>query len=511
VKERWWRDAVIYQIYPRSFADSNGDGVGDLDGVTSRLDHLVSLGVDALWLTPINPSGGADGGYDVMDYTNVDPVYGGLEAFDRLVAAAHDRGLRVLVDIVPNHTSDRHPWFVEARSSRSSPKRDWFVWADGREGGTAPPNNWVSTFLGPAWCHDAGTGQWFLTSFYPEQADLNWENPEVRHALTDAMRFWRERGADGFRIDVVQRLSKDPLLRDNPPPADDAEWARAGRYDEDGPLGPDRIGEVRRALGDEVALLGEVWLLDVERIYRYVGPGLLDLAFAFPFAMAPWNPRLMMAVIEQVERLTAGDVRWPTYHVSNHDTPRAGTRFGAGTVRAALTLLLTLRGTPVLFQGDELGLVDSPVPPERMVDRVGRDGARTPMPWDPSPNAGFTSAGAEPWLPIGEHLTANVASQAEDPDSVLALTRRLISLRRSSDALRRGRFGFVAATRSFLTYLREAGDERHLVALNFSDIPEEIPVQPGRVEVASTRSMEDERVRHSLKLPAFGAAVVRLD
>ena len=433
-EERWWRGAVIYQIYPRSFADSDGDGVGDLDGVTGRLDHLVDLGVDALWLTPINPSGGADGGYDVTDYTDVDPVYGDLAAFDRLVHAAHQRDLRGLVDIVPNHTSDRHPWFVESRSSRSNARRDWYVWADGREGGTAPPNNWVSTFAGPAWSSDARTKQWFLTSFYPEQADLNWENPEVRAALTGAMRFWRERGADGFRIDVVQRLSKDPLLRDNPPPADDAEWAATGRYDEDGPLGPARIAEVRRALGDDVLLLGEVWVLEVERTYRYVGPGLLDLAFAFPFAMAPWNPRLLMTVVEQVERLTAADGRLPTYHLSNHDTPRAGTRFGPGTVRAALTMLRTLRGTPVLYQGDELGLLDTPVPSERAVDRVGRDGARTPMPWDASPNAGFTGSEAEPWLPIGEHATTNVASQAEDPDSVLALCRRLIALRRRSDA-----------------------------------------------------------------------------
>jgi alpha-glucosidase len=506
MSEPWWRDAVIYQIYPRSFADSNGDGIGDLPGIVTHLDHVVELGADAIWLNPIYPSGGVDGGYDVTDYRDVDPAYGTLEDFDRLVEEAHGRGLQLILDFVPNHTSDRHPWFVESRASRHSAKRDWYVWADGKDGG--PPNNWISTFTGSAWQWDERTGQFYLASFYPQQCDLNWHNPNVRTAMTDATRFWVERGVDGFRLDVVQGLGKDRLLRDNPPRTAPGGTA-IRRYDQNMPETHDCVRAMRDAVGPDVLLLGEVWMLDMTQVVTYIRPQELDLAFNFPFAMAPWNARVIAALIDQAEDLFGEAGEWPVYHIANHDMPRPGTRWGERAIRPAAVMLLTLRGTPQLYQGEEIGMVDGIVQLARRHDRVGRDGCRTPMQWDSGPNAGFCPNGVEPWLPIADP-DRNVANQRADPDSTLALYRRLLALRRASPALSQGSYRPVGATRNVLLYLRELGDERFLVAISFGEEGVDVPAEHGRIAVASSAHREGEAVGGTLRLEAGEAVVVRL-
>ncbi|MBI4259199.1 MAG: DUF3459 domain-containing protein [Actinobacteria bacterium] len=511
----WWRGGAIYQVYPRSFADGNGDGIGDLPGAADRLEHVARLGADAVWLAPINPSGGVDGGYDVTDYLDVDPVYGGLPGFERFRDRAHELGLGVILDWVPNHTSDRHPWFVEARASRDSARRDWYVFADGR--GDGPPNNWSSRFAGPAWVPDEATGQWYLASFYPQQPDLNWSNPEVRAAMADTLRVWVDRGVDGFRIDVVHRLAKDPLLRDNREAAADppAGYGRnPGWYttlhlrDENGPEVHGYLREMRAAVGPGTLLLGEVWILDLREVVRYLSPGELDLAFNFPFALSPWNPGPMAEVIELTEELFGAG--WPAWHLSNHDMARAGTRFGPRTVRAAAVLLLTLRGTPVLYMGEEIGMLDGVVPPERALDPVGRDGSRTPMQWDASPNAGFAPPGAEPWLPVAAgYRDRNVAEQEGDPDSVLALYRRLLDARRRHPALSTGTFRMLEAPAGTLAYERAGPGERFVVALNFTEDRREVPLAAGTVEVASSVSLEGRELEGVVALPPHGAVVVR--
>lgn len=522
----WWRGAALYEAYPPTFADGDGDGTGDLHGLTARLGHLADLGVDAVWLTPIYPSGGVDGGYDVTDYRDVDPVYGGLEAFDRFVAEAHRRGLRIVLDFVPNHTSDRHPWFVESRSSRTSPRRSWYVWADGRpydagtatapEEGGGPPNNWLSGFGGSSWVFDAPTGQFYLASYYPQQPDLDWDNPEVREAMTGALRFWVDRGVDGFRLDVVHRLSKDPHLRDDPllPGHDPSEgWgAYAHLYDLHGPHIHDHVRAIRRAVGPDTLLLGEISLYELEKVFSYLGPGELDLAFNFPFAMGPWDAESKAEAVAMAEALAIRGP-WPCYHLSNHDEVRHPTRFGERTTRAAAVLLLTLRGTAVLWQGEEIGMTNVPVPPDRRRDPKGRDGTRTPMRWDASPGAGFCPPGVEPYLPIGPgHRERNVATEAADPDSVLALYRRLLALRRRSPAIRSGTHRRIEAGPRLMVFLREARGLRHLVAVNLSTERAEFELSGGgTVEVATSLRLEGRRVEETCRLEGDEAVVVLLD
>jgi alpha-glucosidase len=408
----WWRDAVVYQVYPRSFQDSDGDGIGDLRGIESRLDHLVWLGVDALWMSPIYPSPGADMGYDVSDYTGVDPAYGTLEDFDRLLAAAHERGLKLLMDLVPCHTSIEHPWF------RDHP--DWYIWS-GREG---PANNWVATFGGSAWSPDPlerGRG-WYLHSFYPEQPDLDWRNPEVVRAMQDVLRFWVDRGVDGFRLDAIDRLVKDAGLRDDPPASAPfalplgEEYGRLEHlYSSNSPEIRDALGAIREAVGDKL-LVGEVYLPAAD-VTPYLEQ--LDLAFAFELFHSPWDRDRQQAAIA-----AASEVGGTAWVLSNHDFPRLATRFGEENARAAADLLLTLPGTAFIYQGEEIGMVDGPgaSPP---IDRAGRDGARHPMQWDAK--GGFTTG--TPWLPMVDPAQRNVADQRDDPDSLLNHYRALIAHR----------------------------------------------------------------------------------
>ena len=478
--DRWWEGAVIYQVYPRSFADANGDGIGDLPGLIERLDHLAgtdaSLGVDAIWLSPIYPSPLHDFGYDISDYTNVAAEYGTLADLDALIAACHARGLRLLLDLVPCHTSIEHPWFVESRSSRGSPKRDWYTWADPAAPG-GPPSNWEAAFGGSSWEWDAQTGQYYLHSFYPEQPDLNWRNPAVAEAIAEAMRFWFERGVDGFRVDAIFAAIKDELLRDNPPDRRPHVIPGLGRDAGQDPLWSmnrpevhDVIRHLRRVAAEFPGrvLVGEAYL-PVEELAGYLGNGADDefhLVFNFEMLLTPWEHRHLTLGIERSEALhPPGAI--PTYAFSNHDQSRHASRWGPERTRAAAFLLLALRGVAVLYAGEEIGMVDADpsMLPEPPFDRAGRDGCRTPMQWDASPLGGFTDG--TPWLPLVDPQSRNVADQAADPASLLSLYRRLIGARRASPALARGRNRSVfGVAPEVLAWLREADGERMLALLN---------------------------------------------
>jgi alpha-glucosidase len=476
---------VAYQIYPRSWADGDGDGIGDLPGICAQLDHLggarESLGVDAIWLSPFYASPMVDFGYDVSDHCAVDPTFGTLADFDALLTAAHARGIRVLVDYVPNHTSDQHPWFRDARSKRSSRCRDWYVWADPAPGG-GPPNNWPSTFAatGPAWTLDTSSGQYYLHSYTPAQPDLNWQNPEVRAAMIGVLRFWLERGVDGVRIDAAHRLGKDSQLRDNP-----AELA--GRRTDldpnvrerfrhiDHPLVHEILRELRQTLDayDDRVAVGEVGIADPTRMRCYYGDGdELHMAFCFSLFQQPFSAVAYRDTIAAIERALPRHA-WPAYALSNHDLSRASSRLtGPGDfvarARVAATLLLTLRGTPFLYYGEEIGMTDGPVSPEQAADPEGRDACRTPMQWNGDPGAGFTTG--DSWLAIpASAATVNVADQLTDPSSLLTLYRELIHLRRDTAVLRAGDYQPCAADPHVCAYRRHDATDDVLIAANFSD------------------------------------------
>ena len=481
----WWREAVFYQIYPRSFADSNGDGVGDLEGVRRHLDHLRWLGVDAVWLCPFYPSPMADFGYDVADYCDVDPLFGTLADFDNLLADAHARGIRVIIDWVPNHTSDRHPWFVESRSSRDNLKRGWYIWRDSRPDG-GKPNNWKAAFGGDAWTWDEATQQWYLHLFLPEQPDVNWRNPGLKEAMFDVLRFWLDRGVDGFRIDVVQGMLKDPDLPDDPP-GTVLPRSTTNDHPDVHPL----LRELRTLVDGyphEPVTVGEVYLLATEQVARYLGRGdELHLAFDFTPLYAPWTAEAWRATLARVAAELDPIVGWPTWTVSNHDNTRHRTRYGSeARARAAAVLLLTLRGTPFLYAGEELGLEDAVIPPERVVDPGGRDGCRAPVPWTPAPDHGWGVA--DPWLPWPpEPEVRNAESLREDPESILHLYRRLLAVRRASPALRLGDICVLPSPRDVIAYERAGGGDRRRVVVNFGEAPAQVGMD-GRwtVEVAST-------------------------
>jgi len=492
----WWKNGVVYQIYPRSFMDANGDGVGDLRGIEQRLDHLSWLGVDAVWLSPCFPSPMADFGYDVADYCDIDPIFGSLADFDALVAAAHARGIRVVLDWVPNHTSDRHPWFLESRSGRSSAKRGWYVWRDAKPGG-APPNDWKSVFGGPAWEWDEATGQFYLHSFLKQQPELDWRNPEVVKAMHGTLRFWLDRGVDGFRIDVVQRLAKDPALRDTPEGGCRCEeWGGVQHiHAENHPDVHALLRGVRGVLDeyDERMTVGEVYLMDPAEVARYYGKDdELQLAFNFSFLRSPWSAERFGSEVERMEGFLREN-GWPTLVLSNHDVPRHATRYddpalGEARARVAALMLLSLRGTPFLYYGEEIGMRNGKVTPERLQDplaftlhpNLSRDPERTPMQWEPGPGAGFTRG--EPWLPIGADAGArNVAVQRPDPRSLLSFYRELLALRRAHPALHAGAFRRLEAPEGVLAFERRAGAERALVALSFAGEPREVRFEDAAV------------------------------
>jgi alpha-glucosidase len=459
----WWRDAVIYQVYPRSFNDSNADGVGDLRGIESRLGHLADLGADALWLSPIYPSPLADFGYDVADYQDVDPTYGTLQDFDRLVAGAHARGLKLLMDLVPCHTSIEHPWFTD--------RPDFYIWADGR--GEGPPNNWVAAFGGPAWTRHEDMGRWYLHSFYPEQPDLDWRNPEVVTAMQGVLRFWLDRGVDGFRVDAIDRLVKDAELRDDPPASAPfalpltEEYARLEHlYSANSPDIQTAVGALREAAGDAL-LVGEVYLPAAD-----VAPYLehLDVAFAFELFHSPWEHERLREAIEACAALEApAGGPGSAWVLSNHDFPRLPDRFGAENVRSAAMLMLTLPGPCFIYQGDEIGQHNGPERPAGF-DRAGRDPYRHPVQWEPEPlRAGFTSG--EPWLAPVDAAERSVAAQRTDPGSVLSLYRDLIALRPRLH----GGLEMLGCTAGLVAYARGS----HVVVVNTTGRALALPGEAG--------------------------------
>ncbi|MCZ6463515.1 MAG: alpha-amylase family glycosyl hydrolase [Proteobacteria bacterium] len=490
----WWQSAVIYQIYPRSFADASGDGVGDLQGVIGRLDHLAWLGIDAIWLSPFFRSPMRDFGYDVSDYCDVDPLFGSLDDFDALVAATHERGLRLIIDWVPAHTSSDHPWFVEARASRESPRRDWYVWRDLGANGELP-NNWTCSFHPgqPAWTLDEGSGQLYLHSFLPEQPDLNWANPDVEAAMHDVLRFWLDRGVDGIRADVIHNIGKDPLLADLSP-----KLARIPQQAvNEQPVTHEYLRRIRALLDryeGERMMVGEVWRLLPEQTALYYGKGdELHLNFNLLSILADWSAATWRDAIEKTAAGLDPVDAWPTWVLSNHDFPRHRTRFGGAeaTARAAAILLLTLRGTPFLYMGEELGLEDAVVPPERVVDPGGRDGCRAPIPWDASADRGW---GADPWLPWPPDADAcSVERQRKDDTSILHLYRRTLAARRASPALRLGEQTLLPAAEGLLAYRRQCDDDQRTVLVNFRDQPARFdPGERLEIEVASDGAHEGE-------------------
>ncbi len=491
----WWRDGVIYQVYPRSYGDANGDGVGDLEGIRQRLDHLAWLGVDGIWISPFFPSPMKDFGYDVADYCDVDPIFGTLPDFDRLLTDAHARGIRVILDLVPNHSSDQHPWFRESRASRASAKRDWYMWRDAAPDG-GPPNNWVSIFGGPAWEWDAATGQYYLHSFLKEQPDLNWRQPELERAMHEVVRFWLDRGVDGFRIDVVHRIAKDPLLRSNPRVPDSADPGYGGQvhvHDEDH---PDLHGMLRRLRSlvdgyDERVLIGEVFLMDPARVAMYYGAGdELHQGFNFSLLSGPWSGERFRHEIERFQALVPPQ-GWPNQVLSNHDVHRHATRYdhpelGEARARLAAFLLLFVRGTPFLYYGEEIGMRCVWIPEDRLRDPIAftlhpsltRDPERTPMQWDGARFAGFGET--EPWLPIHpDAALRNVAAQRADPAALLHLYRAAIALRAAHPALSRGQQRTLPAPPDVFAFERSLGDERFVVALNFGDGPAHVSLGAG--------------------------------
>ena len=518
----WWRDAVLYQVYPRSYRDSDGDGVGDLRGIVDSLDHLAWLGVDALWLNPVMPSPNADWGYDVEDYCAVHPELGTLADLDRLLAEAGRRRIRVLLDLVPNHTSSRHRWFADALAG--GPHRDWYVWAPPAPGG-GPPNNWLSAFGGPAWTLDGASGEYYLHGFLPEQPDLNWWHEEVRDAFDAILRFWFDRGVAGFRIDVAHRIVKDRELRDNPPLRDDDHphvraLGQRQTYTANRPELHDVLRRWRR-LAEEYdpprLLLGESYVLDPAELASFYGDlDELQLAFNFLFLHSELAAPALARVVEETEAaLPAG--AWPVWTASNHDSGRLATRWCAGDerrVRAALVLLLTLRGTTVLGYGDEIGLPDGEVPRERVLDpvgvrlwpRSGRDPGRTPMQWTAGPGAGFTADPGRAWLPIGDAGACNVEAQRRDSRSVLHLCRDLIALRRSSAALRRGAYEPLAVRETVWAWRRGADAA---VAVNLGGEPAACAELRGTIAISSGRDRDGGRFDG--RLGPWEAVVVRTE
>jgi alpha-glucosidase len=511
---KWWQKGVVYQIYPRSFNDSNNDGVGDLNGILEKLDYLNdgtpnSLGVQAIWLSPFYPSPMADFGYDVSDYCNVDPLFGNLADFDRLVSEAHKRGIKVIIDWVPNHTSSQHPWFVESRASHDNPKRNWYIWRAAKPDGS-PPNNWGSFFGGPAWTFDPKTGQYYMHQFAKEQPELNWRNPELRAAMLETLRFWLKRGVDGFRMDVIGLIIKDKELRDNPvnpqanpnlPPND-----LLGRlimiYSWDQDEVHEVIRQIRAVLDEfpDRCGIGELWG-DLHRWVRYYGENgnELQLPFNFRLMNEPWQASAMRKSVDDMEAALPA-FAWPNYVLGNHDQPRLATRFGGQPqARLAALMLLTLRGTPTLYYGDEIGLENGLIPPEKIQDPQGinlgaertRDVCRTPMQWDANPFAGFSHS--EPWLPVSaDFATRNVGHQAQDPTSIFNLYRRLLALRRQSPSLHGSSYrALEIETADCYVYEREAGDEKHLIVLNFSAEARSVSIDDaGTAKIALSTHMD---------------------
>jgi len=527
----WWQTAVFYQIYPRSFADSNDDGIGDLPGIIGKLDYIADLGIDALWISPIYPSPMADNGYDVSDYTGIGPEFGTMEDFKALLVEAHKRDIRVILDLVLNHTSNEHPWFLEASSSRDDPKRDWYIWHDGRPGNPPrPPNNWRASFGGRAWEWDPRTRQYYLHSFTSEQPDVNWRNLQLREAIYNVLRFWLDLGVDGFRLDVVNWFVHDDQFRSNP--------CKLGRrpydmqrhiYDRNHPLNIEVMKEIRAVVDSypDKMTVGEVFTEppgDPDLVLQYYGQGKgLHSAFNFAFLYCKWDPACFAKVVEQWEAALGPDL-WPVYTLSNHDNPRAASRYGKKDetlprARVAAAMLLTLRCTPFLYYGEEIGMCDGRIPRSELRDPVGirywpfnpgRDPARTPMQWDDSRNAGFSSA--DPWLPVNaDYPQVNVAAQEQDEDSLLHWYRRLLYLRRGQPALQKGAYRTIKADSNTYVFERCYNGRQIVVALNFTNRAQaiQLPVTAmWELLLGYPSPQSDNILKSNITLPPYAVLIV---
>lgn len=528
-KYLWWQSGLVYQIYPRSFQDSDGDGVGDLRGIISRLDYLKWLGITAVWVSPIYPSPMADFGYDISDYCGIHPLFGTMDDFDELLQEVHNRDMKLILDLVPNHTSNEHPWFQESRSSRDNPKRDWYIWHDAKEDGSEP-NNWLSVFGGSAWEWDEKTNQYYYHAFLKEQPDLNWRNPDVQQAMFDAMRFWLDKGVDGFRVDVMWHMIKDDKLRDNPSNPDykshQATYEQLiPAFSTDQPEVHDIVAKMRQVTDayEERVLIGEIYL-PVHRLVTYYGHNNsgTHLPFNFTLITIDWDARSISSHIDEYEGALPED-GWPNWVIGNHDQPRITSRIGQDQAKVAAMLLLTLRGTPTLYYGDELGMRDVPIPPDKIQDPQGlnmpdkdlsRDPARTPMQWDNSKNAGFTTG--DPWLPLAENYQRlNVAAQREEQHSMLSFYRRLIQLRQQEAALNVGDYVPVVTSGPLVAYIRKGENNQYMVVLNLSHKPctlrQEHQNYKGSIVLATDPDREGVTVSGDICLYGDEGILIKLD
>jgi alpha-glucosidase len=513
----WWQRGVIYQIYPRSFNDSNNDGIGDLQGILSKLDYLNTLGIDAIWISPFYPSPMADFGYDVANYTDVDPMFGDLATFDKLVAEAHKRNIKVIIDYVPNHSSNQHPWFLESRSSRDNPKRDWYIWKDAKPDGSLP-NDWDSMFGGAAWTWDEVAKQYYFHQFAPEQPDLNWRNPEVRQAMLDVLRFWLKRGVDGFRMDVVYMIWKHPDMPDHFP-ANPSSQPTTQNPAYNYPGIHDVLADMR-AIMDEYNAIGiaEVWLPVAERNAYFAA---FEMPFNFDFLgygeRNKWDAAFFRDTVNTYDsQLPEGE--WGNYVLGSHDVQRLASRYGSeARARVAAMLLLTLRGTPTLYNGDELGMVNGDIQEHEVQDPQGknlgvamtRDVCRTPFQWDNTPYGGFSKV--ETWLPVNDdYPTRNVAVMEQDEKSILNLYRQLIAYRKAHESLAIGSYEALESPEGTFVYLRQYGDEKHLIALNFTSEAKTITLPFAGTIVLSTGLDRQGAVDKNVTVNADEGIVIRL-
>jgi len=530
-QHEWLQGAVVYQIYPRSFYDAGGSGVGNLQGIIDKLDYLGggpdSLGVTAIWLSPIYTSPMADFGYDVADYTNIDPIFGNLDDFKKLVRAAHERGIKVLLDFVPNHSSDEHPWFIESKSSRDNPKRDWYVWRDAKADGS-PPNNWLGFFGSTAWQFSEPTNQYYLHSYLAKQPDLNWDNPAVREAMKSVMRFWLDLGVDGFRVDAVDWLSKDPDLRDDPLVEPRNKHAlsdyRAFKHtsSRNGPHLFDRLNEMTEVLAEykDRFMVTEAHPETDDKIkgylqyYQGVNPH-LSAPFNFQGIRLPWKASLFRGFVDSFQAVMKPGYT-PIYTVGNHDESRIASRIGSAGARTAAMMLLTLPGMAFVYYGEELGMTDVPIAADQVRDPFtkpgrGRDPQRTPMLWDASPHAGFTTG--EPWLPVSPgYLEMNVAAQTQSPTSLLSLYKRLLRFRNQSAILKNGDYHSTSNIATIYSYERSLGKDKLLVLLNFSDETHHSTMKgfEGVVELSTYLDRDGETIGQQLALRPNEGLLIRV-
>ncbi len=532
---RWWQHAVFYEIYPRSFADSNNDGIGDLNGIDSKLDYLHWLGVDAVWLTPMYPSPQVDFGYDVSNYEDVNPQYGTLADMDRLIANGKKDDIRFILDFVMNHTSDQHPWFLESESSRNNPKRDWYIWRDGKGAGK-PPNNWTSTFGGSAWTFSPKTDQWYYHYFYPQQPDLNWRNPDVKNAMFDTTRWWYKRGIAGFRLDAVDTLYEDPALTDNPVlPGKNAygDQNQERKYNDKLPEVHTTLKELRKVADEyNAVLIGETWTDNASELKLYYGANSDELQMPMDFMFTTVN-RVSAPDFRKQIAAVDGSGGWPVYVLSNHDIRRVYDRYGDGVhndqiAKMMATLYLTLRGTPIMYYGEEIGMENNdPKRKQDVMDPIGRlgwpkekgrDGERTPMQWTPGENAGFSTA--KPWNPVDpRYKTYNVETEKADPNSILNHYQRLLALRHTDKALLDGKYSPLNENDpNVLAFLRSYQGENVLVVLNMSKTPQKVKLDlssrgvngTAAKTLVSSFNVPSQLNLSDVELEPFGAVVAQV-